>query len=98
MSRNAFFSRRPRRGGTYCPQFDTLESRDAPGSLHGPGVIDPGSSGEARDRQAAQLAILAGIAASAQSPTRTTSPVVDFATRSTAQDFTGLVIQFDRIH
>jgi len=81
MSRT-FFSSRPGRRGTYCPQFDTLESRDAPGSLHGPGVIDPGSSGEARDRQAAQLAILAGIAASSQGTTKTTSPVVDFATRS----------------
>jgi hypothetical protein len=78
MSRVSISASRPGRRGSYCPQFETLESRDSPGSLLGPGVIDPGSSTEARERQAAELAILASLPASGHAPSRTTSPVTEF--------------------
>src|SRR5438045_66483 len=79
MSR-MFSSSSPRRGGTYRPQLEALEDRFAPGSLFG---TSPGPLIEPGDAAAADLAFLAGLqAGQQQGAIVTTSPVVDFATRS----------------
>ena len=116
MSRTPFSTSRPRRGGTYRPQFEVLEHRLAPGSLVETPVLpftDLGSSLAANQRGASDLALHVGAATSqsaatpplspetappinpeppptglspaadsAQGAISTTSPVVDFATRS----------------
>ncbi len=86
MSRTPFSASRPRREGTFRPRFEVLEQRNAPGSLLGTSpvlLIEPGDAAEARERQAGELAILSSLSASQnQAPTVTTSPVLDFATRS----------------
>jgi hypothetical protein len=74
--------------GTFCPQLEALEGRDAPGSLLGtsPGPVnDPGDAESAREREreAAELAILASLPPSHhRGPTVTTSPVTEFVDRS----------------
>ena len=67
MSRTPFFASRPRRGGTFRPQLETLEDRLTPDGPSGaaPPLLGP--------------AIVAGPQTGAVSTTR---PVVDFATRS----------------
>jgi hypothetical protein len=86
MSRASISASRSRRGGTFRPQLEALEDRFVPGSLFGtsPGpVIAPGDAAAAREREAADLALFAGVAASqSQGAISTTRPVVDFATRS----------------
>jgi hypothetical protein len=67
MSRTSFSTRRPRRGGTFRPQLEALEDRFAPAPLSG----------------AAPPVLGPALAAGLQRGTiTTTSPVVDFATRS----------------
>ena len=66
MSRTRFSPDGPRRGGTYRPQLEVLEGRLAPGALAGalqPPPIDPAGIAAQRDREAAQLAFLAGLQA-----------------------------------
>ena len=80
MSRARFTAHSPCHGGTFRPQLDRLEDRLAPGSLLGTSpesLIDPGGV-----RAAGEVADLALVASQSQTPTVTTSPVVDFATRS----------------
>lgn len=83
MNRTPIASRSPRRGGTFRPQLEALEDRLAPVSIAGgPGRshLAPGFLVAARQRDEADLALLAGIAASSsQGATRTTSDVIAFA-------------------
>ena len=82
MSRTPFSASRPRREGTFRPQLEALEHRLAPGSLLGssPGpLIEPGDAAAAREREAADLAVLAGLPAGHhRTRLRTTSPVTVF--------------------
>lgn len=79
MSRTTFSASRPRRGGTYRPQLEVLEGRLAPGALAGalqPPPIDPAGIAAQRDREAAQLAFLAGLQAGPR-PGPTPAPAPD---------------------
>ena len=76
MSRTHYSFRRPRRGGTFRPQLEVLEDRLPPGSLWGHSALTPGDSDDP------DLAMLVAAANSDPGVVTTTSPVVDFATRS----------------
>ena len=78
MSRPLYSFRRSRHGSTYRPQVEVLETRLAPGSLGASShAINPGDSDDP------DLTFLAAMAFDAQQgAVTTTSPVVDFATRS----------------
>ena len=77
MGFNLFSSSRPRRRATFRPQLEVLETRLAPGSLHGMGHLPMGDDDDDRPGHRREMDILAQTAA-----IRTTSPVVDFATQS----------------
>jgi hypothetical protein len=90
MSRTPFFSASPPQGLTCRPSLDVLEDRFAPGSLltsSPAALIDISALLAAAQRQAADSAAdsaadIALVAQANQAATLTTSPVVDFATRS----------------
>lgn len=79
-----FFSGGPPQGHSYRPRLDVLEDRCTPGSLlaSSPAALIDCSALLAADaqRRAADIALAAQ--ANQQAATRTTRPVVDFATRS----------------
>ncbi len=84
MSRAPFVSGSVRQGRTYRPQLDVLEDRFAPGSLLGtsPDLVDISALlAEETQRRAADIA-LSAVQSANQKAVQTTSPVVDFATRS----------------
>jgi hypothetical protein len=77
MGLTFFSSGRPRRRATFRPQLEVLETRLAPGSLHGMGHPPMLDDDDDRPGQQREVDILAQTAA-----IRTTSPVVDFATQT----------------
>src|SRR5262245_57150571 len=84
MSRASLPSAHPHRGGNFRPRLEALEDRNAPGALPGtPGLplLDDPLGLAAQKRDAADLAAAAS-SASAHGAIQTTSPVVDFATRT----------------
>ena len=99
MSRTPFSASRPRPGGTFRPQLEALEHRLSPGSLSGasPGpLIEPGGAAVTREREAPDLAVLAGLPAShLRFPTVTIRPVTEFFDHSVVRG-SSVLIRTDR--